>query len=460
MEVKTGMEGKAIEYKRELTKDVEGLEKEVVSFLNTCGGEIIFGLTDDGTLYGVPAPDDVQKKIAQRLSENVRPSCLGLFDIDVESVEGGKHLVKVTVSSGADKPYYISKYGMSPKGCHYRVGSTCRPMPESMIRELYAKRVPTTLKNIVSPDQDLSFNLLKIYYEEHGHKLTDQFAKTLDFLTPDGKYNFVAYLMADNNHMSFKVARYAGTDKCDLVETYEYGFTCLIRTADRLLDRLLVENRTWTKITPKFRLERKMFEPVPAREALINMLIHNDYTHGYTPVVELFSDRLEMTSIGGLPAGLSEEDFFAGVSMPRNRELMRIFKDVEMVEELGSGMNRILRSYDRSIFKIADSYIRVTFKYVMVPKKAVSKEVRLASILSYVRENPNSSYQEIADGTGVVRSTVGRYLKELIDAGLVQRIGNNKSWKWEILKNNSRSSDCDVETYNRSNNQGMLKDID
>ena len=102
------MEGRVIEYKRELTKDVDGLEREVVSFLNTFGGELIFGLANDGTVYGVPDPDDVQKRIAQRLSENVHPSCLGLFDIEVEAADGGKHLVKVTVSAGSDRPYYIA----------------------------------------------------------------------------------------------------------------------------------------------------------------------------------------------------------------------------------------------------------------------------------------------------------------------------------------------------------------
>ena len=348
---------------------------------------------------------------------------------------------------------------MSPTGCYYRVGSSCRPMPERMIQELYAKRIPTTLKNLVSPDQDLTFNVLKIYYEEKGHELTSQFPKTLDFLTPDGKFNFVAYLMSDNNHLSFKVARYAGTDKCDLVETSEYGFCCLLKTADRMIDRLLVENRTWTKITPKFRLEKKMFEPVPAREALINMLVHNDYTHGYTPVVELFSDRLEMTSIGGLPPGLSAEDFFAGVSMPRNRELMRIFKDVEMVEQLGSGMNRILRDYDRSIFTIADSYIRVSFKYVMsidevdvnrtavrsdnhtavrsgagaVNGKVISKEAVKANLVSRIRETPTISITELSVSEKLARSTVTKYINEMVAEGLIQRIGNNKTGHWEIL---------------------------
>ena len=63
---------------------------------------------------------------------------------------------------------------------------------------------------------------IEIYYRNHGLALTDQFAKNLDFLTPDGKYNFVAYLFSDNNHLTFKVAKYAGTDKCDLIESSEY----------------------------------------------------------------------------------------------------------------------------------------------------------------------------------------------------------------------------------------------
>ena len=473
------MEGRVIEYKRELTKDVEGLEKEVVSFLNTFGGELVFGLANDGTIYGVPDPDDIQKRIAQRLSENVHPSCLGLFDIEVEAAEGGKHLVKVTVSAGSDRPYYIAKYGMSSKGCYYRVGSSCRPIPERMIREMYAKRVPTTLATIVSPSQNLEFEQLKIYYSEKKHPLNDNFAETLDFLTPDGKYNFVAYLMADNNHLTFKFARYAGTDKCELIESSEYGFNCLITTAHRLADRLLVENRTWTKITPKLRLERKMFEPIPAREALINMLVHNDYSRGYTPVVEVYSDRLELTSHGGLPDGMTEERFFSGVSRPRNREIMRIFHDVEMVEQLGSGMNRILRYYDRSIFEIHDDIIKVVFRFVpgfeddlqskneefaglqfnlqsksdSVEDLQFSLQSNLQSksnsglkngeklsraeikirIVKALKEDPSCTYGTLSKMFNISRSSIATYLKSLSDAGVVKRVGSDKDGHWEVL---------------------------
>lgn len=81
------------------------------------------------------------------------------------------------------------------------------------------------------------------------------------------------------------------------------------------------------------------------REAIINAIVHTDYSREIPPVFELFSDRMEFTSYGGLIPGQSEEDFFSCGSMPRNRELMRVFKDVGLVEQLGSGMSRILQAY-------------------------------------------------------------------------------------------------------------------
>ena len=358
------MEWSTIEYKRGLTKDVDGLEREVVSFLNTNGGELFIGMNDDGTIYGVEDVDSVQTKIVQRLDSNIQPSCLGLYDIRIEKLEN-KNIVRVVVSAGAERPYHLAKYDLTPEGCYIRKDSSCIQMPEDMISEMFASSITKTLSLVMSPDQNLTFQVLEIYYRNHGHRLEEGFAKKLDFLTPAGKYNFVAYLFSDNNHMTFKVAKYAGTDKCDLIECSEYGFCCLLLTADRILNRLHVENRTWTKITSKFRLEKHMFEPDSVRQAVINMLINNDYVHGCTPVVELFSDRLELTSIGGLPEGISEEDFFSGVSMPRSREILRVFRDIGMVEDFGSSPDRILKNYDRNVFTIGHGYIRVSLRYAM-----------------------------------------------------------------------------------------------
>ena len=108
---------------------------------------------------------------------------------------------------------------------------------------------------------------------------------------------------------------------------------------------------------------RSLIDPVALREAVINAIIHNNYTNEIPPKFELFPNRLEITSAGGLPAEFDEDEFFMGYSVPRNKELMRVFKDLEMVEYLGSGVPRILRKYPRSIFTFTPNFIRITFPF-------------------------------------------------------------------------------------------------
>jgi predicted HTH transcriptional regulator len=334
------IESNRIEYKREIDKG-DKLEKAVVSFLNyNGGGEILIGIADAGSVVGVSDSDSDQRKIADRLGNNIRPKILGLFDVVADKIEG-KNIIRIIISSGTQKPYYIRKRGMTEDGCFIRVGASAQPMTEAMIERMLQGRQKNTLSTTAVSRQNLSFEQLHIYYNEHGLKLNDQFEDNLDLRMSDGAYNFLAYLLADNNGASIKVAKYAGTDKIDLVENEEYGYRCLINAIYRVLDKFAVENKTFAKITSRNRLERKLINPVALREAFINAVVHNDYSLGW-PVVEFYSDRVTITSTGGLVEGLSQEDFFRGRSMLRNRELMRVFKDVELVEELGSGMQRIL----------------------------------------------------------------------------------------------------------------------
>ena len=174
----------------------------------------------------------------------------------------------------------------------------------------------------------------------------------------------MAYLLADQNSISLKLAKYAGVDKCDLIENEEYGFCSLVKATERVLDKLEIENKTFTQITGTAkRLEKRMIDSRALREALINAIVHNDYSKEVAPVIEIYSDRLSITSYGGLIEGLSVEEFFSGRSMPRNRELMRIFRDLNLVEHLGSGLNRILQVYDKSIFRLSENFLEVAFPF-------------------------------------------------------------------------------------------------
>lgn len=179
-----------------------------------------------------------------------------------------------------------------------------------MIDTLYSKCIRNSLGRLTSPIQDLTFKQLKIYYEESGYDLNDKFLNNLELYTEDNKLNYAAYLLAYENGISMKVTKYSGTDKVDLIENAEYGYCSLIKSTDNILNELDVENITKAEITSTIRKEKRIVDPSALREAIINAIVQNDYSNGILPVFEIFSDKVVITSSGGLPQELSQEEFF------------------------------------------------------------------------------------------------------------------------------------------------------
>ena len=429
------------ENKEQLNED---FEQEVIAFLNYKEGGIIYvGINKNGQVVGVENTDLTQLQIKDRIKNNIQPSTLGLFDVIVETIDD-KEIIKVVISSGTEKPYYLRKKGRTPEGCYVRVGSSKERMTERMIDDMYAKRVKNTLKEIDSPRQELTFNQLKIYYEEHGLKLNDNFLQNLDLLTSEGKYNYNAFLLADENNISIKLVKYVGTNKLELLENMEYGNRCLITATQRLLDRLDVENTTYAKIEYFGRKEQEKIDSKALKEAVINAIVHNDYSYGNSPIVELYSDRVEITSAGGLPQELSQEEFLEGVTAPRNKELIRVFKDVELIENIGSGVLRILDAYDKSCFRFMEHFLRVSFKYRENPfeydqengQESYQKHLSEIQdkIIALIKKNPSITQKEIAKTLEISREKVKYHIAVLKENNVIKREGSTKKGIWKILK--------------------------
>jgi predicted HTH transcriptional regulator len=419
------------EYKEKLT---DALEKEVVAFLNAKGGDICIGIKKDGSVIGVKNPDELQLKIKDRLINNICPSIMGLFDVLVEEIEN-KAVVIVNLAGGTENPYYIKKYGRSEAGCFIRIGSSSQPMTEKMIEGFMSKRHPSSLAHMLSHHQDLTFRQLKIYYESKGLRLNEEFAKSLDFLTKDGKYNQLAYLFSDVNRISIRIGKYAGKDKAELIQNEEYGDQCLIAAMQKVMNRLDVENITQARKRYPHRIEKKYIDKDALREVIINAFAHNDYVRADTPIFEIFSNRFEITSYGGLVEGLTEENFFSGVSRPRNREIMRVFKDLDFVEQLGSGMPYIVDLYGRESFKFLGCAIRVILKFdtdIETTKKTTKKTTD--KIIEAIVKNPNVSASELVESLHLTLHGINWNLKKLKEQNKIRRVGADKGGYWEVIE--------------------------
>jgi predicted HTH transcriptional regulator len=296
-----------LEYKSVLTNN---FEESAVAFLNYSeGGFIIIGIDKHKKVVGVKDIDLIQRQIADKIVNNIQPPTRGLFDILIEEIDGIE-VIKIIISSGPEKPYFINKKGMSPEGCLIRVGSANQHLSQKQIDAMYARRNPQRLGLIESPKQNLTFGQLRIYYEERKMTLNEEYLRTLDLVNENGKLNYNAYLLADENGISIRVAKYAGTNKLQLIENEEYGYKCLITATHRVLEKLKIENKTFTKVTYPTRLERNLIDNAALREAFINAVVHTDYSQGIGPVVEIYSDRLTITSIGGTSSKSNIRKYF------------------------------------------------------------------------------------------------------------------------------------------------------
>lgn len=420
------------------------LEKEVIGFLNSNGGNLYIGVDNDAKVIGIKDNiDELQLKIKDRIKNNILPATLGLFDIEIKEYDSKKYL-HIIVASGNEKPYYLKKFGMTPDGSFIRVGSSCEHLSEKQIEELYASRTKTSLKTILSPTQDLTFSQLKIYYEEMKYKINDNFLKQLGLIMDDGRYNYLAYLLADNNDISIKVATYSGSDAYDLIENEEYGYCCLVKAAKNVINKFEQINKTYTKITSENRREVKMFEIIPVKEAITNAFVHTLWEREYPPKFEIFNNHIAISSTGGLPLNVTKDDFLKGFSAPTHPELMRVFKDLELVEQLGTGIIRILKSYDKDVYEFSNNFIRVNFNFksseslTNIPKALNSNNNYIFTetqekIIDLIKKNNRITQPEISDKLGINISTVNRNMVFLKEKNIIKRIGSNKNGQWKIL---------------------------
>ena len=331
---------------------------------------------------------------------------------------------------------------MTPDSCFIRIGSSVESMNQEDILNLFSKRTRNSLKNIKSPKQNLEFKTLKIYYQEKGFEVNDNFLKKLDFYNDNNEFNYLAYLLADNNNISVQFAKYKGNNVSNLIENEDFGFCSLVKITDNILNKIILENRTYTKIEYKTRKEIKLYDYNAVKELVTNALVHNDWCNGYSPKFELFDDKLVISSNGGIQEGVSQDEFLEGFSNPRNPELMRVFRDLGFVEQLGTGIQRVLKSYAKSIFNFFPNHIRVSIPFNENQFKKETSKLKYElyiflnqlqkSIVKLIMDRPNITQDELARLLDVNKRTIIRNFKVLIDNKYIERIGANKNGYWKI----------------------------
>lgn len=408
-----------LEFKQQLSKSYL---KTVSAYANYGTGKIIFGIADDGTPVGLTDPQGTCLRVEHAINDSIDP--VPRFEL---SIEEDTRTVTLTVHEGPDKPYLFS-------GRAYRRADTSTV---EVSRLEYGRLVLTgehvSFDALVAKEQDLAFgHLEKELASKLGVKPLDQNSLiSLELMAPSGEYCNAAALLADSNQFpGVDVARF-GESTNIIHSRHAFERTSVLEQMQRTLE-VFDTYYAYEEIVGFERITKTLVPREAFREAIANALVHRCWDVRANIKVGMFADRIEITSPGGLPAGITEELYLAGgPSVARNPILANVFFRLGHIERFGTGIPRILNEYAHETvspsFALRDSSITVTLPVTVLEN--VTPDER--AILDVLAKGSALTRSQIAEKTQLSKSKAIRTLNALIDKKLITKIGEGRSVRYE-----------------------------
>ena len=414
-------ENRFTEFKEGLSS---GFLKTVSAFANFGTGKILFGIKDDGSIKGIQNPDKMCLDIENKINDSIQPKPDFSF-----SINRSTGVITLEVKDGAFKPYLY-------KGKAYRRSDTATVKVDQIeLKRLILMGDNMSFEELPSPTQNLTFeSFFRIIQQKLKlESLSTDVLKTLGFYTKKGEFNHAAALFADKNNFSG-------------IDMVRFG-----ASISEILDRDILTNKSileeynqaifffekyyqYEKIEG---MERNLIERIPIeafRETLANAIVHRVWDIPAHIRIAMYPDRIEIYSPGGLPSGISKEEYLKGyISRLRNPIIANVFFRLHLIEMFGTGIKRIMTCYEeyevKPIFDISENNICVTLPVVDRKKEVNSDEMTILEILS---KGIRLSSSELVLKSGFGKNKVVRLIGSLLEKNYVQKEGSGRGIKYYL----------------------------
>ena len=427
-----GIESETVEFKKSTGELKEGIIS-ISSMLNKNDKAILyFGVLNDGNIIGQDVNEQTLRRISREIADKIIPKITPTITL---LNANNKAYIKVEVE-GKDKPY--SAYGRY----YIRSFDEDRNLEQHQLFDMLMNYSNKDLITIIRSDkQKLSFRTLKnLYIDKKIIINEDEFENNLGLYNLNGEYNYMAYLLADNNEVSIKVVTFAGEDKTVMIRRNEYGNKCLMLAIEQVLNYIESVNDTKVTINAYTRIDEQLFDINCFKEAWMNACLHSRWDRRVPPIVYIYSNRIEIVSSGGLPYNLSKERFYKGTSRPVNEKLQKIFGQLRYVEQTGHGVPIIVNKYGKEAFDIENDFIVVTipFSRPLLNKENIQDSIVLnknqEKLLNYLRENSEASISDLSKHLKVSEIYIKKMISDLKKLEYIERVGSNREGYWRVLK--------------------------
>lgn len=433
---------------------VDDIKKEIIAFANCDGGKLYIGVRDDGTVIGLDNADSVSLQISNMVRDAIKPDITMFLHYET-IVENGKNVVAVDIQRGTDRPYYLAKKGMRPEGVYVRQGYSSVPATDTAIRRMIKETDGDRFEAMRCLNQDLTFEATKKEFELRKTDFRPQQMRTLKLIDQDGLYSNLALLLSDQCVHTIKVAVFQGTDQTIFKDRREFTGS-LMQQMNEVYDFIDFRNQTRATIEKLYRVDVRDYPEVAVREALLNLLVHRDYSFSASAFISIYEDRIEFVSIGGLMPGIDLEDVMVGISVCRNQDLANVFYRLHLIEAYGTGMGKIMKAYESMQVKPVIETTKNAFKIILpninakyetenatVKTKSdtpvtVHTEKELSDeeekILEYARKYGAITRNDVIGLLEVSASTAARVIRKMVKTNLLEQKGKARNTHYTIAE--------------------------
>ena len=440
--------------------------KSVSAFANGRGGKLIFGVKEDNTILGLKDYKDTSENISEIVKTKMDPN--PEFDMEIEEIDG-KVILILNIFVGKNTPYFVVDGGS--RTAYKRVGNQSVPASRIDLFNLSLKGEHISYDSLKSKKklEDVSFKELRIEYKERtGKDFEEKDLKSFGLVNDENNLTIAGALFADNYQIYQSrvfCTRWNGLTKAsgriealDDVE-FEGNIIYLLKAS---LDFVKRNSKKMWKKGPVYRIEYPEYPERAVQEALVNALIHRDYSViGSEVHVDIYDDRLEIYSPGGMYDGTFVQDLnpLNVSSTRRNPIIADVFARMDLMERRGSGLRKIIEAYEseenykkelKPEFKSTESSFTTILKNLNYAPQSVTQNVtqnvtqsvgqklkpsdRREKILEIIKNNPKITANDLSKQFNVTDRTIKRDLKVLTDEKTIEYIGSAKDGYWKVNK--------------------------
>ena len=404
--------------------------KTVSAFSNYDGGEIYFGIDDNGNIKELADAKQACLDIENKINDNIIPQP----DYTLE-LQNNDKTIKLTVKSGIQKPYlYKSKA--------YKRNDTATIEVDILeLSRLILEGKNIQFEDLPCKDQDLSFHILSQKLKDHIQleNFNQDTLRTLNLYNSNTGYNQAAGILADKNHFpGIDIVKFGETISV-IHKRVTLDHMSILDVYDQALD-IFKDYYQYEEIQGTDRKKIEMIPEAAFREAVANSLIHRVWDIKAQIKIAMFDDRIEIISPGGLPPGITEEEYLSGkISILRNRNLANVFYRLGFVEIFGTGITRIKQLYEQSLKQPAFEVSENTIKVVLpVFEKNLNLTVDEQKVYQILSKSMLKSISDITPHVAFGKSKTTQLLKEMSKKGIVKIEGRGRGTKYIISNSNKK----------------------